>query len=64
MWYACGTGEMHTEFLVGIPDGRRTLGRHRRRWEDNIKMDLRKAGGRGDWNGLLWLGIGARDGQF
>jgi hypothetical protein len=27
-------------------------------------MDLRKAGGRGDWNGLLWLGIGARDGQF
>jgi hypothetical protein len=28
--------------LVGKPDGRRPLGRPRRRWEDNIKMDLRK----------------------
>jgi hypothetical protein len=26
--------------LVGKPDGRRPLGRPRRRWEDNIKMDL------------------------
>jgi len=26
--------------LVGNPDGRRLLGRTRRRWEDNIKMDL------------------------
>jgi hypothetical protein len=29
-------------FLVGRPEGKRPLGRHRRRWEDNIKMDLRK----------------------
>jgi hypothetical protein len=28
-------------FLVGKPEGRRPLGRPRRRWEDNIKMDLR-----------------------
>jgi hypothetical protein len=28
--------------LVGRPEGRRPLGRPRRRWEDNIKMDLRK----------------------
>jgi hypothetical protein len=36
--------------LVGKPEGKRTLGRPRRRWEDNIKMDLRKVGlGRGDW---------------
>jgi hypothetical protein len=28
--------------LVGRPDGRRPLGRPRRRWEDNIKMDLRE----------------------
>jgi hypothetical protein len=28
--------------LVGRPEGRRPLGRHRRRWEDNIKMDLQE----------------------
>jgi len=26
--------------LVGKPEGRRSLGRHRRRWEDNIEMDI------------------------
>ena len=35
--------------LVGKPEGRRPLGRPRRRWEDNIKMDLRKVGRGGDW---------------
>jgi len=36
--------------LVGKPEGKRPLGRPRRRWEDNIKMDLQKfGGGRGDW---------------
>ncbi|KAJ4438525.1 hypothetical protein ANN_14470 [Periplaneta americana] len=30
--------------LVGRPEGKRLLGRHRRRWEDNIKMDLREVG--------------------
>jgi hypothetical protein len=30
--------------LVGKPEGRRPLGRPRRTWEDNIKMDLRKVG--------------------
>ena len=30
--------------LVGKPEGKRTLGRPRRRWEDNIKMDLREVG--------------------
>jgi hypothetical protein len=30
--------------LLGRPEGRRTLGRPRRRWEDNIKMDLQKVG--------------------
>jgi hypothetical protein len=33
--------------LVGKPEGTRPLGRHRRRWEDNIKMDLREVG----WGG-------------
>jgi len=35
--------------LVGEPEGKRQLGRPRRRWEDNIKMYLRKVGGSGDW---------------
>jgi hypothetical protein len=36
--------------LVGRPEGRRPLGRPRRRWVDNIKMDLRKIGfGNVDW---------------
>ncbi|KAJ4448726.1 hypothetical protein ANN_00117 [Periplaneta americana] len=30
--------------LVGWPEGKRPLGRQRRRWEDNIKMDLREVG--------------------
>ena len=36
--------------LVGKPEGKRTLGRPRRTWEDNIKMDLEEVGrGCGDW---------------
>ena len=36
--------------LVGKPEGKRSLGRPRRRWEYDIKMDLQEVGGdRGDW---------------
>jgi hypothetical protein len=36
--------------LVGKPEGKRLLGRPRRRWEDNIKMDFQEVGGgREDW---------------
>jgi hypothetical protein len=36
--------------LVRKPEGKRQLGRPRRRWEDNIKMDLQEVGGgRGNW---------------
>ena len=35
--------------LVGKPEGKRPLGRPRRRWEDNIKMDLQEVGEGGDW---------------
>jgi hypothetical protein len=36
--------------LVGKPEGKRPLGRLRRRWEDNIKMDLQEVGCGGmDW---------------
>jgi hypothetical protein len=37
--------------LVGKPDGKRPLGRPRRRWEDNIRMDLGKVG----WEGADWV---------
>jgi hypothetical protein len=42
--------------LVGKPEGRRALGRPRRRWEDNIKMDLREIVW-GAWTGSMWLRI-------
>ena len=45
-----GEGRGVHRVLVGKPGGKRTLGRPRRRWEDNIKMDLQEVGGvRGDW---------------
>ena len=44
-----GRREDYTEF-VGKPEGKRSLGRLRRRWEDNIKMDLQEMGCEGlDW---------------
>jgi hypothetical protein len=39
---ARGGGEGAYNILVGRPEGRRPLGRPKRRWEDNIKMDLRE----------------------
>jgi len=51
MGVACGiwgTGEVCTGFLVGKPEGKKPLGGPRRRWEDNIKLDLREVGGGGD----------------
>ena len=43
-----GTG-VH-KVSVGKPEGKRPLGRSRRRWEDNIKLDLEEVGrGCGDW---------------
>ena len=35
--------------LVRKSEGKRPLGRPRRRWENNIKMELREVGGGGDW---------------
>jgi hypothetical protein len=43
--------------LVGKPEGKRTLGRPRRRWVNNIKMDPREIGWM-VWIGLIWLRIG------
>ena len=56
-----GEGRMVHKVLVGKPEGKRPLGRPRRRWEDNIKMDLQEVGGScGDWielaqDGDSWL---------
>jgi hypothetical protein len=36
---------------VGKPEGRRTLQRPRRRWQDNIKMDLREV----EWGWEIWV---------
>jgi hypothetical protein len=39
--------------LVGKPEGKRPLGRPRRRWVDNIKMDLGEMG----WDGVYWIDL-------
>jgi hypothetical protein len=39
--------------LVGKPEGKRPLGRPRRRWMDNTKMDLREVG----WSGRHWIDL-------
>jgi hypothetical protein len=46
--------------LVGKPEEGRPLGKPRRRWVDNIKMDLRKDGVVG--TGFAWLRIGTNGG--
>jgi hypothetical protein len=45
---------------VGKTEGKRSLGKSRRRWEGNIKIDLREIG----WNGMdwIWLRIGTSGG--
>jgi hypothetical protein len=49
--------------LVGKAEGKRPLGRPRRRWKDNIKMDLQEIGG-GVGTGWSWLRIGTDDGHL
>jgi hypothetical protein len=49
--------------LVGKPEGKRPLGRPRRRWEDNIKTDLQEVGC-GVWTGSGWLRIETVGGQL
>jgi hypothetical protein len=47
--------------LMGKPEGKRPLGRPRRRWEDNIKMDLQEVGA---WTGSIWFKIGTGGGHL
>jgi hypothetical protein len=61
---ACSTyGERRGAYkvLVVKPEGKRALGRPRRRWEDNIEMDLLEVG-RGNITGFIWLRIGTGGG--
>jgi hypothetical protein len=50
----CGTSREVSnvyKILVGKPEGKRSLGRPRRRWEDNIRVDLKDIG----WEGVDWI---------
>jgi hypothetical protein len=54
---ACSTnGEKRDAYrlLVGKLEGKRPLGRPRRKWMDNIKMDLGEIG----WGGVDWISLG------
>jgi hypothetical protein len=56
MGRACSThGEKRNAYriLVGKPERKRPAGRPRRRWEDNIRMDLREIG----WVGMDWIDL-------
>jgi hypothetical protein len=46
-----GEGKGVYRVLVGRPEDKRALGRPRRRWEDNIKMDFREIG----FDGANWI---------
>jgi hypothetical protein len=55
------TGERNAyRLLVGKPEGKRPLGRPRRRWMDNIKMDLRDVG----WDGMDRIHLARDRGQW
>ena len=50
-------------FCWGKSEGKRPFGRHRLRWEDNIKVDLQEVGS-GVWTGSSWLRIGTGGGHL
>jgi hypothetical protein len=58
MGVVCSTYERRGayRFSVGKPKGKRPLGRHRHRWEYDIKMDFQEVE-LGEWTGLIWLTI-------
>jgi len=47
--------------LVGKPEGKGPIGRHRHRQKDNIKMDLQEVGA---WTGSSWVRIGKGGGHL
>jgi hypothetical protein len=54
-----GEGRGAYRILVGRSEGTRPLGRPRRRWENNIKMDLQEV----EWEGMDWIDMAQDTGQ-
>ena len=62
MWRIWSEGRGVHRVLVGKREGKRALGRPRRRWEDNSKMDFQEVGGvETEWS---WLRIGTGGGHL
>jgi hypothetical protein len=55
-----GEGREAYRILIGKPERRKPLGRPRRRWEDNIKMDVREAG----CGGINWIDLAQDRGRW
>jgi hypothetical protein len=53
--HVAGTGERSGAYrvLVGKPEGKKSLGRSRHRWEDNIEMDFKEI----EWEGVDWINL-------
>jgi hypothetical protein len=60
--YVAQMGEKRKAYrlLVGKPEGRCSLGRQRRRWLDNIRMDLIEVG----WGDVDWIGLAQDRGRW
>jgi hypothetical protein len=55
-----GTKRNAYRILVGNPEGKRSLGRPRRRWVNNHKIDVRQIG----WNGMDWIDLAQNRDQW
>jgi hypothetical protein len=53
-------GEKAYRTLVGKPEGKRPLGKQRRRWVDNNKIDLREK----EWDGMDWIDLAQNRDQW
>jgi hypothetical protein len=61
-WAYSTSGENRNAYRIlgGKPEGKRPLGRHRCRWEDNNNMDLREIG----WDGMDWINLAQNRDQW
>jgi hypothetical protein len=58
-WHVARMEKMRNacKILIGNTEGKTSLGRHRHRWEDDIRIELRETGWK-MWSGCIWLRIG------